>query len=103
MSMFKAGFTLCMLMASLTLHCHWYITGLEYPCQLFRQLSNVWDTYGMLSSVGFSGVDNLFVSPWLHCINLRLIMTWSNPFVFMRLNRFVSRDLRAFKFTVVLL
>ena len=58
----------------------------------------------MLSSVSFSGVDNLFVSPLLHGINNpRLFMTWTNPFVFVRLNIFVSSDLRALKFTVVLL
>ena len=45
---------------------HWYVIGLENPCQLFRQLTNVGKTYGMMSSVGFSGVDILFVSPWLH-------------------------------------
>ena len=86
---YDTGFPLCMLMASLifllsqfsslsriftSLIEHWwpvlkvcgtlYVTGLENSCQLFRQLTNVGETYGMLSSVGFSGVDICYVSPW---------------------------------------
>ena len=44
---------------------HWYVVGLEHPCLLFRQLTNVRQTYDMLSSVGFSGVDVLLISYWL--------------------------------------
>ena len=35
----------------------WHVVGHENPCQLFRQLANVGQTYNMLSSVGLSGVD----------------------------------------------
>ena len=45
---------------------HWYVIGFENPYQLFRQLTNVGETYAMLSSVCFSGVYILFVSPWLY-------------------------------------
>ena len=44
----------------------WYVLELESLCQLFRQLTNVGQTYGMLSSGGFSGVDVLLISFWLH-------------------------------------
>ena len=45
---------------------HWYVIGFENPCQLFRQVTNVGETYGMLSSVGFSGVYILYFSPCLY-------------------------------------
>ena len=48
---------------------HRYVIRLENPCQLFRQLTNVGQTCGMLSSVGFSGVDILFIPPWLHGVD----------------------------------
>ena len=35
---------------------------------MFRQLTNVGQTYGMLSSIDFSGVDLRCNSPWLHGI-----------------------------------
>ena len=44
----------------------WYVLGLENPCQLFRQPTNVGQTYGMLSSGGFSGIDVLLISSKLH-------------------------------------
>ena len=48
-------------------HCH--VIGLESSCQLFWQHTNVGQTYGMLSSVSFSDVDLLFMSPWLHGVD----------------------------------
>ena len=61
---------------------HWYIVKLENPCQLFRQLTNVRQTHSMLSSVGFSHVDVLFISLWLHGVeNPRFVI-----FVYTNLN-----------------
>jgi len=37
-------------------------------------------TYGMLSSVGFSGVDLLFVSLWLHNPRFVELCSLSGPF-----------------------
>ena len=50
---------------------HWYVIGFENPSQLIRQLTNVGDTHGMLSSVDFSGVYILFVSPWLYGVKIQ--------------------------------
>ena len=45
-----------------------YVIGLENPCQLFQQLTNVGETYGIFSSAGFSGVDVLLISLWLNIV-----------------------------------
>ena len=45
---------------------HWYIIGFENHCQLFRQGTNVGETYGILYYVGFYCVYILFVSPWMY-------------------------------------
>ena len=45
---------------------HWYVVGLENRCQLFRKLTNTGQTYGVLPSVGVSGVDVFLISLSLH-------------------------------------